>query len=318
MKINFKHLGWAIVIIYLLIMITLHRYPNIPDNKVSIADFANIMVGVVAIATLIYNILDRHHSITKNQSRIALESYVAKVDSTVEEISKSDLTCDRKWFFVLSAHEGLLSTQDYITESEHKRIAKNKFEELRTHLKLLYFDLKIEDFMDVPKDPQNDFNNYRHGLSASVYVFIVCWLKYVVNRSYFFREHKRTSFGSEWCTDQKYIYPFMSLLVSEPLKILSKGAIVEKIGELSQTLRVPHDNVLLSLAEEYPKVLAYALLSHYLGVYNPINDIYKPIFQLDCLEDRNEYYLFSIGISFYPLPEQLKNPKYLRIKPLSS
>lgn len=263
-------------------------------------------------------VLDRHHSITTSQSKIALESYVAKVDSTVEELSKSDLACDRKWFFVLSAHEGLLSTQDYITEDEHKRIAKNKFEELRTHLKLLYFDLKIENFMDVPKDPHKDFHNYRDNLSASVYVFIVCWLKYVVNRTYFFREHRRTSFGSEWCTDQKYIYPFMSLLVSQPLKILSKEAITKKIWELSQTLCVPHDNVLLRLAEEYPKVLAYALLSQRLDVYSPIKDFYKPVFQLDCLENRNKHYLFSIGISFYPLPDQLKNPKYLRIKSSNS
>ncbi|WP_100753157.1 hypothetical protein [Vibrio salilacus] len=318
MKINFKHLSWAVVIIYLLIMITLHRYPNIPENEVSIADFANILVGLVAIATLIYNILDRHHSITTSQSRIALESYVAKVDSTVEELSKSDLACDRKWFFVLSAHEGLLSTQDYITEEEHKRIAKNKFEELRTHLKLLYFDLKIENFMDVQKDPHKDFHNYRDNLSASVYVFIVCWLKYVVNRTYFFKEHNYTSFGNEWCIDKKYVYSFMSLLVSEPLNILGRRAIIEKVTELSQTLSIPHDNVLLRLAHEYPRVLAYALLSNRLSVYNHIKGVYRPVFQLDCLESRNKHHLFSIGSWFFPLPEQLENPKYLRIKSPSS
>lgn len=172
--------------------------------------------------------------------------------------------------------------------------------------------------MDVPKDIQNDFNNYKHGLSASVYVLLVCWLKYVVNRTYFFREQRRTSFGSEWCTDQKYIYPFMSLLVSEPLKILSKRAIMDKIGELSQTLSTPPDNVLFRLAEEYPKVLAYALLSHRLDVFSPIKDFYWPVFQLDCLENRNEHYLFSIGIISYPLPDQLNNPKYLRIRSLNS
>lgn len=52
MKINFKYLAYSIVILYVMVMITIHRYPGGYPYDLKISDIANVMIAFTSIVSL--------------------------------------------------------------------------------------------------------------------------------------------------------------------------------------------------------------------------------------------------------------------------
>lgn len=307
-----KIMAWA-VFIYLIAMITLHRYPSLPDNEISFGDFANIMIGLVAIATLIFSLVERYNENKIRESSVALESFVTRVDSTINVLSQAELPHDRKWLFIQSAYEGLKSTENYITREEHQRLASAKFEELRVHLKLLYHNLRLDSFIDVPNDVEKDFYNYDHSVSTCMYLITISWLRYVVKKTYHFRQTGVARFGNEKCTDLKFIYPLLSLLASKPLNLVSVGAMEDKFTEFGQSL-VNDSGEIDEYIWKYPRLVGYIMLTKTLSVKNLEKGVYYPIPMLKCvanpMTDKRCWFASELN-QYYQLPDILSHPRYL-------
>ncbi|MGF1696583.1 hypothetical protein L4C54_12990 [Vibrio lamellibrachiae] len=295
-------------------MATLHHYPNILKNAVSIADFANIFIGLVAIATLGFSLWDRHVSTIVRQSNMALESYVDKVDSTIEKLSKDNLTSDKMWFFILSAYESLYATQKYISTEEHKHFAIHKFEELRTHLKLIYHDLQLEHFMDVPKEvrEKKDLKSYNNTFEAYSYIFSASWLKYVAPRVSYFEKTRQASYGYQWCTEPKYIYSLMALLTSARLDIPHIKVLGDQITTLAKESRTDGDSRLCALVESYPKLFTHIFLSNSCKAWNKPGH-YTRILQLAVYGPEEAWFVIdkAPGTFSYGFYHKLNYSRYL-------
>lgn len=275
MKIDFKKGICIFITLYILGLITINRYPTgLPDNT-SFTDIANIAIALIAVATLVWTGLTHIQTEKNKESLIALNSFIETIDHLIGQISDKDGNLDRKYFFIQSAHKALLESEHYIKSEAHKEFASRKFEILQTHLKLMYFKLDYQDFLNVPDEIKDDYS-----LQPSAKRFEHCavlltgkWLKHVAPNTYFLKNNGWVTYGSEGCTDVKYLFPFISLLVSKPSNILPTTDVKKNILTLAESNIIEDCGYLETLVTEYPILLAHILLSKSLSAHKDTNSI---------------------------------------------
>ncbi|MDD1794261.1 hypothetical protein LRP50_14055 [Enterovibrio sp. ZSDZ42] len=318
MKINFKHLACSVVIIYILVMITLHRYPNMPDNKISFGDFANILVGLTAVSTLLFSIWDRHKTTIKHNSAIALESYVNSIDGLMNTLLDAEMDIDTIFFSIETCHTNLVLCQKSITEKEHKRFAVTKYETLRTHLKLKYHRLQIEDLLSVPEEVREQYNmtNFSTSWPACSYVLVSSWLKYVVPRTPFYKEIGTASYGNYMCTEETYIGSMLSLLIAQPLSLKPNSNLLNKFSQFIKTCEIEQSNSdLYDAFNKYPSLAAHLMLSKTCSVQRSKYGDYPNLsIAVHDVVQKKVWVSFKGG-NFkhnHPIPAKLANSKYLK------
>lgn len=318
MNISFKNIAWSGVIIYVLVMITLHRYPNMHDNQISTGDFANILVGLVAIATLGFSIWDRHRETIKHNSSIALESYVTSIDDLKIKLSDSEVDTDTRFFLIDNCHKNLLLCQNAITEQEHKLFAQAKYETFRTHLQLAYHHLQVEDFLTVPKELKEQYNlsYWSANWLACSYLLVSSWLKYVVPKSPFYQDHGIATYGNYLCTEERYICSMLSMLIAEPLSIKPTSELLNRFFQFRRTCEFELLHCDLENAfENYPSLAAHLMLSHTCSAHSSKNNSH-PNLSIAVYDNGEKKVWFTFkGTNVqhtYGIPNKLANSKYLK------
>ncbi|EKN4667334.1 hypothetical protein PXR31_004553 [Vibrio parahaemolyticus] len=317
MKINFKNIAWSVVAIYVLVMITLHRYPNMHDNQISTGDFANILVGLMAIATLGFSIWDRHRETMKHNSSIALKSYINSIDELNIKLSGSEVDIGTRFLLINDCQKNLLICQNAITEQEHRRFAQAKYETVRTNLKIMYHGLQVENFFSVPKELKDQVNltGSCYNWSACSYLLVSSWLKYVVPKSYTYQRDGIVTYGMYPCARQEYVCSMLCMLIADPLSIKPTSELINLFEQFRRTCKfeLPHDG-LEDAFEKYPSLAAHLMLTHTCSAYLPKNNSY-PYLSIAVhdktkkevwftFKGENEEYIFGI-------PTKLANSKYL-------
>lgn len=318
MKINFTKIAWSGVIIYVLVMITLQRYPNLPDNQVSIGDFANVVVGLVAVTTLIFSILDRHRETIKHNSAIALESYVSSIDALIVKLLDPDVNTDTKFFLIDNCHKNLLRCQNSITEQEHKLFAQAKYETFRTHLQLTYHHLQVEDFLAVPKELKHEYNmsNWSTNWSACSYLLVSNWLKYVVPKYPFYQQNGFATYGNYLCTEERYICSMLSMLIAKPLSIKPTSVLLDKFILFNTTceFELLHCD-LENTFENYPSLAAHLMLIRTCSAYHSKHNNYPNLSIAVHDNDKKKIWFTFKGTNvqhIFNIPSKLANSKYLK------
>lgn len=259
----FKYFIGLIVVVYVLAMITLERYPNLPDNKVSIGDLANILVGIVAIVTLGFSIWDRYKATQKHSSAVALESYISSIDGLIAKLSDEKCLSDSKFFHIATCHKNLLSCQSHITENEHKIFATTKYETLRTHLELTYHNLQLDDFLVIPSEVKNECNlsHYSQNWQACSYLLVSNWLKHIVRKSPFYESHGYASYGSYRTLLNDYAISMLSMLLAKPLALKPSGELISLFAQFKERCEVEVNRDLRIAFSHYPSLAAHLTLS---------------------------------------------------------
>lgn len=318
MKINFMKIAWSGIIIYILVMITLQRYPNMPDNQVSIGDFSNIVIGLVAIVTLGFSILDRHRETIKHNSSIALDSYISSIDALIIKLSDPEVNTDIKFFLIDNCHKNLLLCQSSITEQEHKLFAQAKYETFRTHLQLAYHHLQVEDFLAVPKELRDEYNMSAWSTNwlACSYLLVSCWLKYVAPKCPFYQDSGFATYGNYLCTEERYICSMLSMLIAKPLSIKPTSALLDRFIQFNKTCEFElHHCDLESVFENYPSLAAHLMLGHTCSAYRSKNNNYPNLSIIVHDNDNKKVWFTFKGTNVqhvFDIPNKLANSKYLK------
>lgn len=318
MKIDFTKIAWSGLIIYVLVMISLHRYPDMPNKTVSTGDFANILVGFVAIATLVCSVWDRDRENIKRNSTIAPESYVNSLDDLIRKLSDSSLDTDTKFFSIDSCHRNLLFCQNRITEEEHRFFAQSKYETFRTHLQLAYHHLQFEYFMAVPKELKTHYNmmGWSTNWTACSYLLAPNWLKYVAPKSPFHKQNGIASYGNYLCTEDTYICSILSMLIAKPLALKPTSELLDQFYAFRKTCecKLQHKDMETAF-ENYPSLAAHLMLSYTCSAVSSRENKY-PKLSIAAHDTKQKKIWFTFkGTNVqhtYSIPQKLANSKYLR------
>ena len=167
MKIKFKYLAYSVVIIYILAMITLDRYPDGYPYDLKISDFANVMIALTSIVSLALASWTFHsqrkdkqyEQFMQHEGKILLE-FRKKLYSSRKSIhffTHDFLALDKKYGFI-PKEPPVLKYEDFVNHFNHL-VELNEFYNLNQYIfrkyelekKIEYIPLLLEIGRAMPK-----------------------------------------------------------------------------------------------------------------------------------------------------------------------